>query len=65
MEENIKKIKRGEIYYYNFGQNKGSIQNGLRPVLIVQCDAGNAASMTTIVAPLTTVIKKQYLPSHI
>lgn len=59
------KVKRGEIYYYDFGQNEGSIQNGLRPVLIVQCDEGNANSTTTIVAPITTAIKKRYLPSHI
>ena len=32
------KVKRGEIYLYDFGNNEGSIQNGIRPVLIVQCD---------------------------
>ena len=34
------KVKRGEIYLYDFGNNEGSIQNGIRPVLIVQCDGG-------------------------
>lgn len=63
--DSIRKVKCGEIYYYDFGQNEGSIQNGLRPVLIVQCDEGNASSTTTIVAPITTAIKKRYLPSHI
>lgn len=65
MDNNIRKIKRGEIYYYDFGENPGSVQSGLRPVLIVQCDEGNAFSSTTIVAPITTAIKKRYLPSHI
>lgn len=60
-----KKVRRGEIYYYDFGVNEGSIQNGLRPVLIVQCDEGNDKSTTTIVAPITSVIKKRYLPSHV
>ena len=45
--------------------NIGSIQNGVRPVLVVQCDEGNQASTTTVVAALTSVIKKRYLPSHI
>lgn len=59
------KVKRGEIYLHDFGSNAGSIQNGVRPVLVVQCDEGNQASTTTVVAALTSVIKKRYLPSHI
>lgn len=58
-------VKRGEIYLHDFGSNEGSIQNGVRPVLVVQCDEGNQASTTTVVAALTSVIKKRYLPSHI
>ena len=65
MDNNKNKVNRGEIYYFDFGVNQGSIQNGLRPVLIVQCDDGNRLSTTTIVAPITTAIKKRYLPSHI
>ena len=60
-----RKVKRGEIYLYDFGDNKGSVQSGIRPVLIIQCDEGNQKSTTTIVASITTVIKKRYLPSHI
>ena len=59
------KVIRGEIYLYDFGDNEGSIQNGIRPVIIVQCDAGNEESTTTVVAAFTTAIKKQFLPSHI
>lgn len=59
------KVKRGEIYLHDFGSNSGSIQNGVRPVLVIQCDEGNQASATTVVAALTSVIKKRYLPSHI
>lgn len=61
----ISKVKRGGIYLYDFGSNPESIQNGIRPVLVVQCDEGNQASRTTIVAALTTAIKKRYMPSHI
>ena len=28
-----RKVKRGEIYLYDFGANPESIQNGVRPVL--------------------------------
>ena len=53
--KNISKVKRGEIYLYDFGTNEGSIQNGLRPALVVQCDEGNKASCTTVIAAMTTV----------
>ena len=59
-------VKRGEIYLYNFGAScDGSIQNGLRPVLVIQCNEGNNASPTTVIAAITTAAKKQYLPTHI
>lgn len=58
-------IRRGDIYYYDFGEQEGSIQCGQRPVLVLQADNFNAKAPTIIVAAITTVIKKQYLPSHI
>lgn len=64
LKEN-QKVKRGEIYLYDFGSNEGSIQNGIRPVLVVQCNEGNQASTTTVIAALTSAIKKRFLPSHI
>lgn len=59
------KIKRGDIYYYDFGKNNGSVQCGKRPVLCIQSDEFNSKAPTIIVAAITTVIKKQYLPSHV
>ena len=58
-------IKRGEIYYYDFGFTEGSIQSGRRPVLILQADDFNEKAPTIIAAAITTVIKKRYLPSHV
>ena len=58
-------IKRGDIFYYDFGENKGSIQCGRRPVLCLQADDFNRKAPTVIVAAITTVIKKQYMPSHV
>ena len=57
-------IKRGQIYYADLSPVIGSEQGGMRPVLIIQNDMGNAHSPTTIVAPITSMIKK-HLPTHI
>jgi len=65
MKKKAGNVMNGEIYYYDFGTNEGSIQSGLRPVLVVQCNEGNKVSTTTVVAAITTAIKKQYLPSHV
>lgn len=43
----------------------GSEQGGVRPVLILQNNAGNHFSSTTIVAPITSVPKKKSQPTHI
>lgn len=58
-------IKRGDIFFYDFGATKGSIQCSKRPVLVLQADDFNKRAPTIIVAAITTVIKKQYMPSHI
>lgn len=59
------KILRGDLFYYDFGEKEGSIQSGIRPVLVVQADEFNANAPTIIVASITTVLKKRYLPSHV
>jgi mRNA interferase MazF len=57
-------VKRGEIYYYKAGGD-GHVQRGARPVLVIQNDKGNTYSPTTIVAAITSVKKKEYLPTHV
>lgn len=58
-------IRRGDIFSYDFGTRIGSIQSGVRPVLVIQADNFNANAPTVIVASITSVIKKRYLPiSH-
>lgn len=62
------KVKRGELYYVNFGnisfREQSSLQKGIRPAIVLQNDIGNEHSTTTIVAPLTTR-QKHILPTHI
>lgn len=61
----ITTIKRNEIYYADLNPTQGSEQGGIRPVLILQNDVGNFHSPTTIVAPITSIQKKKYLPTHV
>lgn len=58
-------IKRNEIYYADLNPVEGSEQGGMRPVLILQNDKGNQYSPTTIIAPITSIQKKKYLPTHV
>ena len=63
MEEKI--IRRGDLFYYDFGNNIGSVQHGERPVLVLQANDYNRNAPTVIIAAVTSVVKKRYLPSHI
>jgi len=58
-------VRRGDIFYANLNPVIGSEQGGLRPVLILQNDIGNTYSPTTIVAAITSRIKRAKLPTHI
>ena len=57
-------FKRGDIYLANLNPFKGSEQGGARPVLLLQNNVGNHFSSTLIVAPLTSKLKKDQLPTH-
>lgn len=61
----MNEIKRGQIYYCDMRYSMGSEQGGVRPVVIVQNDVGNRYSPTTIVCPLTSVMVKKPLPTHV
>ena len=61
----VDNVLRGDIYYANLNPVIGSEQGGVRPVLILQNDIGNKYSPTTIVAAITSRIKKAKLPTHV
>ena len=50
--------QRGEVWLVNFNPGRGSEQQGIRPALVVQNDTGNRYAATTIVAAVTTTIKR-------
>lgn len=56
---------RGEIYFADLSDGRGSEQQGIRPVVILQNDVGNKFSSTIIVAPLTSKISKMNFPTHV
>ena len=59
------KFQRGDIYFVRLELGIGSEQNGVRPVVILQNDVGNACSPTLIVAALTSKIEKKAMqPTH-
>jgi mRNA interferase MazF len=53
-------VKRGEIYWVDWGEGKGSEQAGIRPALVIQNDIGNEVSPNTIIASLTTAPNKPF-----
>ena len=60
-----KKIRRGDIYYADLDPVTGSEQGGVRPVIIVQNNLGNAHSPTVVVVPITSQMEKYRLPTHV
>jgi len=53
-------VKRGEIYWANWGAGKGSEQNVMRPALIIQNDVGNEFSPNVIIASITSSSNREY-----
>lgn len=57
--------RRGDVFIADLGMGVGSEQQGIRPVVVIQNDAGNLHCPTVIVAPMTTQgFKKHDLPTH-
>ena len=54
-------ISRGDIYYADLSPVIGSEQGGIRPVLVLQ----NKFSTTVIVAPISSKLTKNPIPTHV
>lgn len=57
-------MRKGDIYMADLGEDEGSLQAGIRPVIIVSNDAANEHSPVITVIPMTTKNKKR-LPTHV
>ena len=60
-----KLFKRGEIYFVELPSSSGSVQQGKRPVLVIQNDRGNEFSPNIIVCSMTTKVGKRRIPTHV
>lgn len=60
----MKALIRGNIYYGELKGLEGSVQSGIRPLLVVSNDIGNMHSKVVIVVPITSR-KKKPLPTHV
>ena len=64
---NEKLVYKGDLYMCDLGNStdyRSSIQQGYRPVIVLQNDKHNQCSNTTVIAPLTSRRKKN-LKSHV
>ena len=50
--------RRGEVWIVNWNPARGSEQAGRRPAVIVQNDIGNEKAPTTIVAAISSAVKR-------
>ncbi|WP_340032562.1 type II toxin-antitoxin system PemK/MazF family toxin [Paenibacillus sp. FSL K6-1122] len=65
MERIMKKeVRRLDMWNADLGENKGSVQGGVRPVVIVGNDMGNKYSPVVMVSPVTSRVKKS-MPTHV
>ena len=57
--------QRGDIWFANLGTHpNSSVQSGIRPVIILSNDMGNAHADTVNIIPMTRHLKKPELPCH-
>jgi mRNA interferase MazF len=56
---------RGEVWRADLNPQKGSEQQGTRPVVVVQVDLLNRVGNTVVVVPFTSNVKRASLPSAV
>ena len=57
-------FRRGDIYLADLGKPCGSEQGGVRVVVVLQNNLANYYSPTITIAPLSSIKKKEELPTH-
>jgi len=65
-KEEKKQVKKGQLWYVDFGQRRGSLQSGVRPALVDSNDINNRFSNIINVYPLTSnMAKASNIPVHV
>ena len=57
--------RKGDIYKADLDAYRGSVQGGIRPVVVLQNNDGNYYCPTLIIAPITSKLKKLNQPTHL
>ena len=58
-------LKMFDIVYADFSNSKiGSEQSGIHPYVVIQNNTGNKYCPTVLGMSLTSVLKKEYMPTH-
>ena len=61
----MNELKMFDIIYADFSDgNSGSAQSGIHPYVIIQNNIGNIHCPTVLGMSLTSVLKKEYMPTH-
>jgi mRNA interferase MazF len=60
MARKITHPRRGEVWLVNFDPTVGAEIHKTRPALVIQNDVGNRVSPVTIVAAITSMLKRPY-----
>jgi mRNA interferase MazF len=56
----LKKMRRGEIYFANLGPTVGDEIKKIRPVLVISNNANNNVANTITIIPITSNVNKIY-----
>lgn len=56
---------RGDIWLAELLEGVGSVQGGIRPVIIISNNVGNSFSTTVTVACITSQCKRPDIPTHV
>lgn len=60
-----REVRQGDIYYADIPQTAGSVQHGVRPIVITQNNRLNRGSTTFVCALITSQVKRLDLPEHV
>ena len=58
-------VKRGDIFWADLPDLGGSVQKGMKPVLVIQNNTGNRFSNSVIVASITSRLSKKQFPVNV
>lgn len=65
LENKVDEVRQLDVWFVDLGEQPGSIQRGLRPVVVISNDRSNQYSNFVMVSPISSQIQKAKLPTHV